>query len=115
MTVRVLNRGAAAASVFESILRHMTSEAETVVRSRDGASVVVLIDPDSLVFSETEGGGREVVSRVVFSSEPDALLRGEFATSDGVRWVVQEAERERIYGEIVGDRYSMDRVFGASL
>ncbi len=105
------DRGTRAGGLFSRVARHLTHQLELVVRAT-GATVEVLMDPDSIEWSETEGGGRAVKRKTVYSTVQDALDVGELVTVDGLRWAVVEADRERLYGRVMGDVYTLERLFG---
>jgi len=109
-----MGRGDRARSLFSQVARHLTCGLEVVTVA--GSDVQVLIDPDERVWSETAGGGREVVRAPVFTiGDPDQIPAGAVVTLDGARWVCVEVERERLYGLVIGDRCTLERLFGEAL
>lgn len=78
-----------------------------------GDPVPVTYDPAEVVWSETPGGGRDMVEMVVFCAH-GLIPTGTIGDIAGRRWTAVDARESGMFAGQPGDEVSLHRVFGRS-
>ena len=98
--------------IFAAARAYMSGGASSVLRADGVTPVQALVDPEEDLWEETEGGGIIGKRRTVLTDGEAALDLGEIVTYDGYTWKVAEGERNRLLGDVIGDVYVIERLFG---
>ena len=104
---------------FRSVHQNLTDDNygntnEAITRADGITTVDVLHDPDTIIWEETDGGGREVKQKHVYTEEdtPRFDLGEIVTTADGFTWKVLEEKIDYFAGQIIGYDYLLERLFG---